>query len=145
MQAGPQIPPERRGTGDVHLLPDLPGTNPRFKPLTSLSIRQVMGGPIHGLLLLVLAPVAAVVVVVVALLRGHALQGVLVEVHGVRALRGQRGDRALHGACVRDGLQGTARDTQGEGRRRPRSAAWLPAGRGSTARERGKEGRDRNG
>lgn len=65
-----------------------------------------MGGPIHGLLLLVLAPVAAVVVVVVALLRGHALQGILVEVHGVRALRGQRRDRALHGARVRDGLQG---------------------------------------
>lgn len=76
-----------------------------------------MGGPVQGLLLLLFPPVAAVVMVVMPLLRWHALQGVLVEVHGVRALRGQRGDGALHGARVRDGLQGRWRDTeQGEDR-----------------------------
>lgn len=52
------------------------------------------------------------------MLRRHALQGVFVEVHGVRALRGQRGDGAFHGAGVRDGLQGRRRDMEkGEGRR----------------------------
>lgn len=50
---------------------------------------------------------------VVHLVGRHALQGVLVEVHGVRALRGQRGDGALHGARVRDGLRGTG--AQGAG------------------------------
>lgn len=87
-----------------------------------------MGGPIQGFLLLLFPPVAAVVVVVVALLRRHPLQGILVEVHGVRALRGQRGDRALHGARVRDGLWGTGRDTeQGEGRRRAPLGCLVPS------------------
>lgn len=75
---------------------------------------------------------------VVALLRGHALQGVLVEVHGVRALRGQRGDRALHGARVRDGLRGTRSDTQrGEGRSRAPLGRLLPSMEGVKQPERG--------
>lgn len=72
-----------------------------------------MGGPVQGLLLLLFPPVAAVVVVVMPLLRWHALQGVLIEVHGVRPLWGQRGDGAFHGARVRDGLQGRWRHGAG--------------------------------
>jgi len=87
-----------------------------------------MGGPVQGLLLLLFPPVAAVVVVVMPLLRRHALQGVLIEVHGVRALRGQRGDRALHGARVRDGLQGRRRDMeQCEGRHRTVISCLVPS------------------
>lgn len=82
------------------------------KALTSFSIGQLMGRPVQGLLLLLFPPVAAVVMVVMPLLRRHALQGVFVEVHGVRALRGQCGDGALHGTGVRDGLQGRWRDTE---------------------------------
>lgn len=83
------------------------------KAHTGFPIGQLVRGPVQGLLLLLFPPVAAVVVVVVHLVGRHALQGVLVEVHGVRALRGQRGDGALHGARVRDGLRGTG--AQGAG------------------------------
>lgn len=74
-----------------------------------------MRGPIQGLLLLLFPPVAAVVVVVMHLIRGHAFQGVLIEVHGMWTLRGQRGDGALHGARVRDGLRGTGHMEQDQG------------------------------
>lgn len=115
------------------------------KALTSLSISHVMGGPIQGLLLLVFPPVAAVVVVVVALLWGHPLQGILVEVHGVRALRGQRGNRALHGAGVRDGLQGTGRDTErGQGRRRAPLGRLLPGMEGLNGEREGQGGGGEN-
>lgn len=86
------------------------------------------------------------VMVVMPLLWWHALQGVLVEVHGVRPLRGQRGDRALHGARVRDGLQGRRTDTeQGEGRCCTVLCAWFPAWGGLYGKRKGQggEGEDR--
>lgn len=105
-----------------------------------------MRGPVQGLLLLLFPPVAAVVMVVMPLLWWHALQGVLVEVHGVRTLRGQRGDRALHRARVGDGLQGRRRDTeQGEGRCCTVLCAWFPAWGGLYSKRKGQggEGEDR--
>lgn len=77
------------------------------KALTRISISQVVGGPIHGLLLLFFPSMAAMVMVVVDLVWWHTLQGIVVQVHGVRTLWCQCGDGALHGACVWDGLQNT--------------------------------------